>query len=152
MFLFNNLVNFTSFMNHHPCDAPKPEGPLTTRQPAEDLWMSDKPTPHHRVPFSGTHDLTKIGQSLLCTESSTQNITCTKKKLGNMTQYNTITPLGPIMSESGLTEPTQVYPKAIHKSLIYNSHFYTKYIYNQSFSQIRDKKKKQSHSRLSSIV
>ena len=43
------------------CDAPKPEGPLTTRQPAEYKWRSGYPTP-----------LQKIGQSLLCTGSSTQ--------------------------------------------------------------------------------
>ena len=43
------------------CDAPKPGGPLTTRQPAEFKWMSGYPTP-----------LQKIGQSLLCTGSSTQ--------------------------------------------------------------------------------
>ena len=43
------------------CDAPKPEGPLTTRQLAEYKWMSGYPTP-----------LQKIGQSLLCTGSSTQ--------------------------------------------------------------------------------
>ena len=27
------------------CDAPKPGGPLTTRQPAEYKWMSGYPTP-----------------------------------------------------------------------------------------------------------
>ena len=43
------------------CDAPKPGGPLTTRQPAECKWMSGYPTP-----------LQKIGQSLLRTGSSTQ--------------------------------------------------------------------------------
>ena len=59
-------------------DAPKPRGPLTTRQPAKDSWMSGNPTAHHHVPFSGTHDLTKIRQSLLCTGSSTQNATYTK--------------------------------------------------------------------------
>ena len=40
-------------------------GPLTTRQPAEYSWMSGYLTP-----------LTKIGQSLLCTGSSTQGTTC----------------------------------------------------------------------------
>ena len=55
------------------CDVPKPRGPLTTCQPEEDLWMSGNLKPHHRVPFSGTHDLTKIGQSLLCTGNYTQN-------------------------------------------------------------------------------
>ena len=29
------------------CEAPNPGGPLTTRQPAEDLWMSGNQTPHH---------------------------------------------------------------------------------------------------------
>ena len=43
------------------CDAPKPGGPLTTRQLAEYKWMSGYPTP-----------LQKIGQSLLCTGSSIQ--------------------------------------------------------------------------------
>ena len=43
------------------CDAPKPEGPLTTRQPAEYKWMSGYPTP-----------LQIIGQSLLYVGSSTQ--------------------------------------------------------------------------------
>ena len=43
------------------CDAPKPGGPLTTRQPAEYKWRSGYLTP-----------LKKIGQSLLCTGSSTQ--------------------------------------------------------------------------------
>ena len=86
------------------CEAQKPGGLLTTRQPAEDSWMSGNLTPHHRVPFSGTHDLTKIGQSLFYTGSFTQNTTCTKK-LGNMAKYNTMTSLGPIMSESGLTKP-----------------------------------------------
>ena len=46
---------------HDRCDAPKLGGPLTTRQPAEYKWMSGYPTP-----------LQKIGQSLLCTGSSTQ--------------------------------------------------------------------------------
>ena len=50
-------------------------------------------------------------------------------------------------------ENVQVYRKTIHKNSIYNSPFYTKYIHNQSFAQIRDKtNKKQSHNRLSSIV
>ena len=47
------------------CDALKPGGPLTTRQPAEYKWRSGYPTP-----------LQKIGQSLLCTGSSTQIQTC----------------------------------------------------------------------------
>ena len=54
------LTLFVSF-SHRTCDAPKPGGPLTTRQPAENKWMSGYPTP-----------LQKIGQSLLCTGSSTQ--------------------------------------------------------------------------------
>ena len=43
------------------CDAPNPGCPLTTRQPMEYSRMSGDPT-----------SLTKIGQSLLCTGSSTQ--------------------------------------------------------------------------------
>ena len=50
-----------NWSNHLSCDAPKPGGPLTTRQPAEYKWMSGYPTP-----------LQKIGQSLLCSGSSTQ--------------------------------------------------------------------------------
>ena len=46
--------------NEQLCDALKPGGPLNTRQPAEYKWMSGYPTP-----------LQKIGQSLLCTGSST---------------------------------------------------------------------------------
>ena len=48
-----------------PCDAPFPGVPLTTRQPTEYSWMSGNPTP-----------LMKIGQSLLCTGSSTQDTIC----------------------------------------------------------------------------
>ena len=51
--------------HYYSCDAPKLGGPLTTRQPAEYSWMSGYPTP-----------LMKIGQSLLCTGSSTQGTTC----------------------------------------------------------------------------
>ena len=46
------------------CDPPKPGGPLTTRKPAEYSWMSGNPT----LPM-------KIGQTLLCTGSSTQSTT-----------------------------------------------------------------------------
>ena len=44
------------------CDAPKPGGSLTTRQPAEYSWMLGNPIL-----------LMKIGQSLLCTRSFTQS-------------------------------------------------------------------------------
>ena len=47
------------------CDAPKPGGLLTSRQPAEYKWRSGYSTP-----------LQKIGQSLLCTGSSIQIQTC----------------------------------------------------------------------------
>ena len=73
-FDFTKLVYFSC--EHY--DALRPGGPLTTRQPEEDSWMSSNSTPHHRVPFFRTHDLTKIGQSFLCTGSSTQNTTCKK--------------------------------------------------------------------------
>ena len=53
---------------------------LTTRQPTEYSWMSGNPTP-----------LMKIGQSLLCTGSSTLNTTCPK-------QF-TMTTLGPHSSK-----------------------------------------------------
>ena len=55
----NNFHIIQSFV----CDASKPGCPLTTRQPAEYSWMSGNPT-----------TLIKIGQSLLCTGSSTQGI------------------------------------------------------------------------------
>ena len=89
----------------HSCDTPKPKGSLTTRQLAEDSWISV--TRHHTTvsPFPGPMILTKIGQSLLCMGISTQNTTFTKKP-GNMAQYNTMTSLGQIMSESDLTGPT----------------------------------------------
>ena len=54
------------------CDALKPGGPLTNRQSKENLWMSSNPIPHYCVPFTRTHNLTKIRQSLLCIGSSTQ--------------------------------------------------------------------------------
>ena len=59
------------------CDTPIPGVPLTTRQPSKYPWMSSNPTLNHRVPFFGTHDLTKIWQSLLSMGSSTENTTCT---------------------------------------------------------------------------
>ena len=31
------------------CDAPKPGGPLTTRQPAEYKWLSGNPTPLQKI-------------------------------------------------------------------------------------------------------
>ena len=76
------------FDGHHSgFDAPKPGGPLTTRQPAEYKWTSGYPTP-----------LQKIGQSLLCTGSSTQmkhlHETCPKQS--NICNIYPIRPLGPI--------------------------------------------------------
>ena len=58
---FSIIAHQLSLINRFTCDAPKPGCPLTTRQPAEYLWMSGNPKP-----------LTKIGQSLICTGSSTQ--------------------------------------------------------------------------------
>ena len=58
------------------CDAPKPGGPLTTRQPEEFLWISSNPVPYYCVPFIGIHIFTKIGYSRLCSGSSTQYTTC----------------------------------------------------------------------------
>ena len=71
-----------------PCDTPIPRVLLTTRQPAKYSWMSSNPTPHHRVLFFGTHDLTKIEQSFLCTGSSTQNTTCTITRQHDPILYN----------------------------------------------------------------
>ena len=58
------------------CDSPKSGGLLTNRQPTENLWMLGTLIPHYCVPFTKTHNLTKIEQSLFCTRSSTQNTTC----------------------------------------------------------------------------
>ena len=35
--------------NEQLCDAPKPGGSLTTRQPAENKWMSGYPTPLQKI-------------------------------------------------------------------------------------------------------
>ena len=43
------------------CDALKPEGLLTNRQLAKNLWISSNPIPHYCVPFTRTHNLTRIG-------------------------------------------------------------------------------------------
>ena len=80
-FFFFHLFRCQLKLSHplwHQCwyDTLIPGVPLTTRQPSEYSWMSSNPTPQHRVPFSGTRDLTKIEQSLLCMGSSTQNTTC----------------------------------------------------------------------------
>ena len=43
------------------CDDPNPGVPLTTRQPAEFMWISSDPIPHCCAPFIGIHLFTKIG-------------------------------------------------------------------------------------------
>ena len=65
-----NLQGFFFYYVHlnFNCDAPKPGGPLTTRQPMEYSWMSGNPTP-----------FTKIGQSLLCTRALLKVQTCPHK-------------------------------------------------------------------------
>ena len=62
---------------HDICVTSKSGGPLITHQPTESLCISCNPIPHRCVLFIGIHNLTKIEQSLLCTESSIQNPTCT---------------------------------------------------------------------------
>ena len=124
--------------------------------------MLSNPTPHHHVPFSGTHDLMKIGQSPLYGELYPKYNMF--KKPGNMTQYNTMTSLGPIMSESGLTRPTHPhyriyktnyhsprefnyntltniknYNKVVQKYL--NNSIYTKYKLELVYSKLLYKKK-----------
>ena len=82
---YHGRANDKAFLQQNPdfvatefyCDTPSPGVPLTTRQPSEYSWMSSNATPQYRVPFSGTHDLMKIGQSHLCMGSSTKNTTCT---------------------------------------------------------------------------
>ena len=58
------------------CDALNPRVSLITRQPMKFLWISDDPIPYCCVPFIGIHIFTKIGQSFLCSGSSTQHTTC----------------------------------------------------------------------------
>ena len=41
------------------CDAPKPGGPLTNRQPMENSWISGDPIPHCYVPFTRIHNFNK---------------------------------------------------------------------------------------------
>ena len=41
------------------CDTPNPGVPLTTRQPAEFLWILGDPIPHCCIPFIGIHILKK---------------------------------------------------------------------------------------------
>ena len=98
---------------HLYCDAPKPRGQLTTRQPAEYSWMLGNPTP-----------LTKIGQSLLCTGSSTQNTTCPK-------QFTTTT-TGPHASKIMATwAPTSILTKIYqlyHHSSRVNTLLFTQHI------------------------
>ena len=53
-----------------------PGVPLTTRQPAEFLWVSGDSIPHCYSPFIGIHILKKITKSLLCSGSTTQYTTC----------------------------------------------------------------------------
>ena len=40
-----DMYQYTLNMYRYMCDAPKPGGPLTTRQPAEYKWRSGYPTP-----------------------------------------------------------------------------------------------------------
>ena len=41
------------------CDAPKPEGLLTNRQPVENSWISGDPILHCYVPFTEIHNFNK---------------------------------------------------------------------------------------------
>ena len=67
------LVDPKAIEEDKACDTPRLGDPLTNRQPAKDLWMLGNPIPHYCVLYTGTHNLIKIKQSLLCTRSSTQN-------------------------------------------------------------------------------
>ena len=42
------------------CDAPKSGGLLIIHQPTKSLWISYNSIPHHCVPFTRIHNLTKI--------------------------------------------------------------------------------------------
>ena len=73
------------------------------------------------------------------------------KKSGNMAQYNTMTSLGPIMSESGLTEPThphyKIYKTNYHSPQEFNFNTLTniknlnkavpKYFYNSFYTKYK---------------
>ena len=99
------------------CEAPFPGGPLTTRQPSEYKWMLGYPTP-----------LQKIGQSLLCMESSTQvqhlHETCPK-------QSNIITMIQIWIKTASWAHSTisiktyQLYPIVLRVQMFYS---YTTYI------------------------
>ena len=93
------------------CDAPKPGGPLTIRQPAEYEWTSGYPT-----------SLQKIGQSLLCTGSSTQlqnlHITCPKQS--NICNIYQIYPI---------CIPTMIQLYIFHSYKSYNIFTLKQYIY-----------------------
>ena len=112
MFFYVTTLNLARFLTkdapklkedeHDICAAQKSEGPLITHQPAESLWISCNTIPHHCVPFIGIHNLTKIGQSLLCTGSSIQNPTCTTIQSHDpyRAQYNAMIALGPFKSKN----------------------------------------------------
>ena len=93
------------------CDAPKPGGPLTTRQPLEYKWMSGYPTP-----------LQKIGQSLLCTGSSTQiqYLHETNPKQSNMCNIHLIRPLRPINNTHHSISKLSPIVSRVNKLLLHN--------------------------------
>ena len=84
------------------CDALKSKGPLIIHQPVESMWISCNSTPHHYVPFTGIHNLTKIEQSVPYMRSSNQNPTCTiiQSHDPSGAQYNTMTAPCPFMSKN----------------------------------------------------
>ena len=45
-FIVRLSIGHCEYMDYA-CDGPNPGGPLTTRQPAEDSWMSGNLIPHH---------------------------------------------------------------------------------------------------------
>ena len=56
---YHEFHGIRNFFHDHDCDTPNPGVPLTTRQPAEFLWILGDPIPHCCVPFIGIHIFTK---------------------------------------------------------------------------------------------
>ena len=84
------------------CNAPKSEGPLIIHQPTESLWISCNSIPRRCVPFTWICNLTKIGHSLLCMGSSTQNPNYTIIQSHDLSgaQYNTMITSSPFRSKN----------------------------------------------------
>ena len=95
---------------------------LTTRQPEKFLSFSGDSIPHCLVPFTGIHIFTKIGQSLLCSRSSTHYTTCITIYLGPIQGLN--------RSNNDHTWPICPYPQYITISQLFIRVYYNTVIQN----------------------